>query len=157
MKKYRKVPLWIYITAATVPIVIFVLAVSASSNKLLGYNEFKTDFVSSVNYANENDSLRAKYDGINTKIIEENSQTIAETIMRGGFLVYEEPLPSSEPILFDFGNGDIMRIWRKDEESVIIQYVRSDNEEIIFATADICRFVDFERLISEDWGNPKWE
>ena len=155
--KHRKIPLWILAALASIPIVLFVIAFAFSSDFMLDYKDFKIDLANSVNYANDNDSLRAEYQGTSTRVTVDNSQTIYETLTYGGTSFADEEMPEGEPILFDFGNGAIMKIWKRDAESVTVHYITPEEEEILFSTVELCRFTDFERLVSTDWGNSEWE
>ncbi len=120
--KFKKGNLWIYIAAAILPIAVFIIILLTWINSSLDYKEYKQSFADSISYAQDNDCLRAEYEGVSTKISYHNATSLYRIVTGGRFGEYEHNAPDEEPMLFDFGNGDTMKIWAKDRTTYLILY-----------------------------------
>ena len=155
--KLKKDSLWIYISAATAPIILFIVIVLIWMNQSLNYKEYKFAFADSITFAQDNDSLKASFDGVSTKISYHNATSLYRIIAGGGFGMYEKIVPIDSPLLLDFGNGDIMKIWAKDRTTYLILYEKANGSEFFYSTLAISRLVCLERLVTPEWGNSLWE
>lgn len=155
--KYKSIPLWGYIVAAVVPILVFIAIVLAGVFTNLNYKDYKLAFADSITYSQEYDCLRADYNGVSTKLSHHNSAALYRIVVGSGFGSYEHTLPDSEVLLLDFGNGDIMNIWYRDSTSLTVQYIPFEGEEYLYSTLVISRFICLERLVSVEWANELWK
>ncbi|MBN2879972.1 MAG: hypothetical protein JXN65_10150 [Clostridia bacterium] len=155
--KFKKDKLWVYILTALVPIIIFIIIVSVWMVDSLEYKEYKLNFADSITYAQDHDSFRAELNGESTKISYHNALAIYRAIVGGGFGQLELKVPEDPPIVFDFGNGDIMNIWAKDKTTYLVQYIPAHESKICYSTLGVSRYVCLERLISKEWGNSEWQ
>ena len=157
--RYKKRPLWGYITLAMVPAILIAGIYIFTQIHFRDYDEFAQSFCDSIEYASERDSLRAEMDGVNTKVIPKNAEKIRNGVLSGSLGNYEEIVPTGDSLTLEFGNGEVMHIWKKNSTVITVQYIYPDGHEVIFSTSDErkIRFVDFERLISVSWGNILWE
>ena len=60
-------------------------------------------------------------------------------------------------MMLDFGNGDMMWLYKQDITTVVVWYIYADGDRKDYITTEITRMITFERLISEEWGNSLWE
>ncbi|MBN2879974.1 MAG: hypothetical protein JXN65_10160 [Clostridia bacterium] len=153
--KYRNTPLWVYILLAMAPIIfaagIYVYSTIVSAD----YRAFAEAYAQSCEYAEKHDSLTAEYNGVTTKIAAENYAKIRRSVFSAYYSEYLDTVPEGAPLTLNYGDDSTLNVWKNGPESIIIQYIYPDETSIIFRSSDngVHRFVDFERLISEDWDN----
>ena len=152
---YGKRPVWTYIVLIIAAIAIIFGPLIYYSMHWKDYDQFHDSFYESCLYAEENDCLTAEYNGVTTLVNAKNNQKIRNAIFTADISDYIEIIPEGEPITLDFGNSNAMNIWKNSTESIIVQYIYPDKTYVLFQSSDeeVCRFADFERLISEDWEN----
>jgi len=154
MKRKLYSKLWIYITVAVIPIIIFVFALTVSITKSLEYKDFLNSLRLDFAYATDNNSMTVKHNEIVTKIIEENIYYIEREIFTGKHYYIKEEPQIEEVILLEFGNGSDLKICKSNLSGVILIYNLS-GKVLTFQTSETVRYVTFERLTSEEWDNPK--
>ena len=156
MVKYKKTRLWVYVTLAVIPLVLFVGGMIYSAIFMNIFKDYILDFGQSVDYATDNDCMRAELNGVSTRVTAENADEIFLGIFDAGYYEYLDEAPTGDYLLLDFGDGNIMKIFYKDAESIIVDFIPLEGKEIIYSTRQVCRFVTFERLVSLQWGNEVW-
>jgi len=158
MVLFRKgFPIWAYLVIAIVPIVVVVSIITSQTIKMAEYKEFIIELDNSFVYSMDNDSLRAEYNGVSTRVNKKNADLIFQEVHSSGFFIIKDEVEKPKYILLDFGNGDKLWLHHHDEESVIMQYVPVVGKEKKYLTSGITQIITFERLISTGWGNTPWE
>lgn len=153
----RRSKLWILITVALVPFIIAALIIINLVIISNGYKQFTEDLYQSFQYGVENECLRAEYQGEATKVTEENASHVFFSISSSHFVTYKEDYETTDKMLFDFGNGDMMWLYKQDSSTVVIHYIYADGVEKVYITTEVITMITFERLISVEWGNNLWE
>lgn len=75
------------------------------------FSDFIEKFSNCVSYANEEDSLIVKMNGKSFKITDENLSAIFNYIVLNGPGKESKKVPDEEPVVFDYGNGSVMKFW----------------------------------------------
>ena len=93
-------------------IVIFLIALFAWIFSFrYRFSDFIEKFSACASYANEEDSLIVKMDGKSFKITDENLSSIFNYIVLNGPGRESKKVPDGEPIVFEYGNGAVMRFF----------------------------------------------
>lgn len=148
--------LWRYILIAVVPFVVLAVIIINGYIVGNGYKEFTTDLYQSVKNGIETDSLRAEYMGVSTRLIEKNAFHIANSIASSRFVNYRKNYEITDEIFFDFGDGNRMWLYPYGNDRMLIHFIYADGTEKTYITKEVARIVDYERLVSVEWGNSLW-
>lgn len=158
MARYGKsTSIWVYIVIAVVPMILVIAVFVNGLIKIADYKQFIIDLDNSFIYSMNNNSLRAEYNGIPTRINRENADLIFQEVSFSGYIFVKDEIKKPNPILLDFGNGDKLWLFKVNEESLIMTYIPANGKEKEYLTSKVSRLVTYEYLISEEWGNVLWE
>lgn len=148
--------LWLSITIAVIPFIAVTLMIINSVIVGNGYKQFTIDLYQSVKNGIETDSLRAEYNGVSTRLSEDNAFNVANTIDISRFVNYRKKYEITDEMFFDFSDGNRMWLYTYDDERMLIRFIYEDGEEKTYITKEITKMVTFERLVSADRGNSVW-
>jgi hypothetical protein len=148
--------LWLYLMIAIIPLVLAVGLITYSTIVVKQYKEFMNEVYFSFDIGIENNSIRADYNEQSTRLTEKNADSINSLIQSGRPTKYKEELNDNANILLDFGNGNQLLIYQYNNETVIFRLIKSEGYDKAYISTDVVRLIDFERLISLDFGNNLW-
>lgn len=158
MTRYGKsLNIWVYVAIAVMPMVLVIAVFVNGIVKIANYKEFIRDLDDSTLFAMKNNSLRAEYNGVSTRVTPENADIIFQEIVSSGYIFLKEEIDESEYICLEYGNGDKLWIYSNDKESIVMRFVQPGEKDKAYLSNIISRLITFEHLISTEWGNHPWE
>lgn len=75
------------------------------------YSHFLSKFSECTSYASKEESLIAEMDGKLLRVTNDNMQGIFNYITINGYGKENKELPEEEPIVLDYGNGAVIKLW----------------------------------------------
>ncbi len=153
----KGIPIWALLIIVVTPMIILIGAFTIGLVKIADYKEFIRDLDNSIVYGIENDSIRAKFNGVSTRVSHVNADLIFQEVISSGYIFIREEKEKPKNIFLDFGNGGKMWIHYFNPETLIYRYIGPNGKEKKYLTNKITRFITFERLISTDWKNSPWD
>lgn len=153
VKVRKKSTLWIIVTAACIPIAIFIVVLTMGIINISIAKGFAVEITDDFRYAEENDSMQAVYKDVQTRVTADNAESIASEMNLARFMKYKGEIESSEYIEIRFGNGNILFVYSFEDRGVIYRYSRPGEKDIVLTNIEISRFITYERLVSTEWGN----
>lgn len=158
MARYGKsTSIWVYLTIAVIPMILVIAVFVNGIIKITKYKEFIIDLDNSFIYSMDNNSLRAEYNGVSTRVNKENADLVFQEVSFSGYMFVKDEVKKPEYVFFDFGNGDELWLYLIDEESIIMRYVQPNKKDKEYLSNRVTRLITFEHLISTEWGNIIWE
>ncbi len=158
MARYGKpMTIWVYVAIATIPMILVISIFVNGLIKIADYKQFIMNLDNSFIYSMDNNSLRAEYNGVSTRVNYENADLIFQEVSFSGYLFIKDEEEKPEHILLDFGNGDELWLFYDSKESIIMRYVQPGKKDKAYLSRRITRLLTFEQLIDIEWGNSPWE
>ena len=159
-KRFRRknIKLWLLLVLAVLPLIAVGAFFLTAEKQKAQYKAFIDDFETASAFAQDRHMLRAEYDGVSTRISDENAGKINRTIITCSFVYYNKKTPpEDEALLLDFGTGDLLWIWPDEGGYLIIRYQSFKGGTFLYSARESVRFSNFLRLTSVEGGNSLWE